>query len=259
MVKTNGTCDVRDLGRGGDPVGNHLLTVRTIWSTIVAIRARSGFGWNESIYMITASPNAHHDYVQKNPTHDKYINKEIDMNNEMALVVGKDLATGSFAKGFTDVRLETLITLDDTMENTEEVSMEKDIPSSAASTSSTKQHRQGGILICTTWLWKLCYIGFDELMPLSHRGIDGLGGLGATVVDALDTGMTMGVDKAILDADGMSSIAEVSPFAAGIHYLSYLTGDSDSSLESIKDLKHLKTQLKAERMAPIYISGAGFV
>ncbi|KAL3511406.1 hypothetical protein ACH5RR_030807 [Cinchona calisaya] len=64
------------------------------------------------------------------------------MYNEMAFVVGKDLATGSFAKGFIDVRLDTLITLDDTMDNTEEVLMEKDIPSSADSTSGTKQHRK---------------------------------------------------------------------------------------------------------------------
>ncbi|KAL3510706.1 hypothetical protein ACH5RR_030107 [Cinchona calisaya] len=60
----------------------------------------------------------------------------------MALVVGKDLATRSFAKGFTDVRLDTLITLGDTMDNTEEVPMEKDIPISAASTSGTKQHHK---------------------------------------------------------------------------------------------------------------------
>lgn len=43
-------------------------------------------------------------------------------------------------------------------------------------------------------------MGYDELMPLSHRGIDGLGGLGATIVDALDTAMIMGVDEVILDA-----------------------------------------------------------
>ncbi|KAL3523256.1 hypothetical protein ACH5RR_016090 [Cinchona calisaya] len=78
----------------------------------------------------------------KNPTHDKYINKKIDMYNEMALVVGKDLATGSFAKGFTDMRLDALSTLDDTMDNTEEIPMENDIPSLAASTSGTKQHRK---------------------------------------------------------------------------------------------------------------------
>ncbi|KAK6124098.1 hypothetical protein DH2020_042183 [Rehmannia glutinosa] len=43
-------------------------------------------------------------------------------------------------------------------------------------------------------------MGYDELMPLSHRGIDGLGGLGATVVDALDTAMIMGVDEVVNEA-----------------------------------------------------------
>ncbi|KAL0398338.1 UNVERIFIED_CONTAM: Mannosyl-oligosaccharide 1,2-alpha-mannosidase MNS3 [Sesamum radiatum] len=43
-------------------------------------------------------------------------------------------------------------------------------------------------------------MGYDELMPLSHRGVDGLGGLGATVVDALDTAMIMGVDEVIHEA-----------------------------------------------------------
>jgi len=35
-------------------------------------------------------------------------------------------------------------------------------------------------------------MGFDELQPFSKHGVDGLGGLGATVVDALDTAMIMG-------------------------------------------------------------------
>lgn len=43
-------------------------------------------------------------------------------------------------------------------------------------------------------------MGYDELMPLSHRGTDGLGGLGATVVDALDTAMIMGVDEVVHEA-----------------------------------------------------------
>ncbi|KAF6167470.1 hypothetical protein GIB67_031671 [Kingdonia uniflora] len=43
-------------------------------------------------------------------------------------------------------------------------------------------------------------MGFDELMPLSQRGVDGLGGLGATVVDALDTAMIMGADEVVLEA-----------------------------------------------------------
>ncbi|MFS8015975.1 putative mannosyl-oligosaccharide 1,2-alpha-mannosidase [Helianthus anomalus] len=43
-------------------------------------------------------------------------------------------------------------------------------------------------------------MGYDELMPLSKRGVDGLGGLGATVVDALDTAMIMGLDDVVSEA-----------------------------------------------------------
>nr|CAB3463532.1 unnamed protein product [Digitaria exilis] len=43
-------------------------------------------------------------------------------------------------------------------------------------------------------------MGYDELMPLSHRGTDGLGGLGATIVDALDTAIIMGSDDVVSEA-----------------------------------------------------------
>lgn len=48
--------------------------------------------------------------------------------------------------------------------------------------------------------YKKYAMGFDELMPLSQRGVDGLGGLGATVVDALDTAMIMGLDEVVYEA-----------------------------------------------------------
>lgn len=48
--------------------------------------------------------------------------------------------------------------------------------------------------------YKKFAMGYDELMPLSHHGIDGLGGLGATVVDALDTAMIMGLDDVVAEA-----------------------------------------------------------
>lgn len=48
--------------------------------------------------------------------------------------------------------------------------------------------------------YKQYAMGFDELMPLSKRGVDGLGGLGATVVDALDTAMIMGIEDIINEA-----------------------------------------------------------
>ncbi|GJY94159.1 mannosyl-oligosaccharide 1,2-alpha-mannosidase MNS3 [Tanacetum coccineum] len=41
---------------------------------------------------------------------------------------------------------------------------------------------------------------YDELMSLSKRGIDGLGGLGATVVDALDTTMIMKLDDVVKES-----------------------------------------------------------
>lgn len=48
--------------------------------------------------------------------------------------------------------------------------------------------------------YKKYAMGFDELMPLSQKGIDGLGGLGATVVDALDTAMIMGAHDVVSEA-----------------------------------------------------------
>nr|ATB19471.1 putative MNS3 [Thuja plicata] len=43
-------------------------------------------------------------------------------------------------------------------------------------------------------------MGSDELMPLSKRGVDGLGGLGATIVDSLDTAMIMGLNDIVQEA-----------------------------------------------------------
>ena len=48
--------------------------------------------------------------------------------------------------------------------------------------------------------YKKYAMGYDELMPVSQRGVDGLGGLGATVVDALDTAMIMGADEIVFEA-----------------------------------------------------------
>lgn len=43
-------------------------------------------------------------------------------------------------------------------------------------------------------------MGYDELMPISERGVDGLGGLGATIVDALDTAILMELDEVAHEA-----------------------------------------------------------
>ncbi|KAE8655597.1 Mannosyl-oligosaccharide 1,2-alpha-mannosidase MNS3 [Hibiscus syriacus] len=48
--------------------------------------------------------------------------------------------------------------------------------------------------------YKKFAMGSDELMPLSQEGIDGLGGLGATIVDALDSAMIMGLEEVVSEA-----------------------------------------------------------
>ncbi|KAI5055411.1 hypothetical protein GOP47_0028932 [Adiantum capillus-veneris] len=48
--------------------------------------------------------------------------------------------------------------------------------------------------------YKRYALGYDELKPVSHAGEDGLGGLGATVVDALDTAIIMGLDDIVTEA-----------------------------------------------------------
>ncbi|KAM6552126.1 hypothetical protein CsatB_001934 [Cannabis sativa] len=53
------------------------------------------------------------------------------------------------------------------------------------------------------WLgYKKYAMGYDELMPVSQHGVDGLGGLGATIVDALDTAMIMGANEVVSEASG---------------------------------------------------------
>ncbi|KAL4366328.1 hypothetical protein GQ457_05G035700 [Hibiscus cannabinus] len=48
--------------------------------------------------------------------------------------------------------------------------------------------------------YKKFAMGYDELMPVSQRGVNGLGGLGATVIDALDTAMIMGLEDVVSEA-----------------------------------------------------------
>lgn len=42
--------------------------------------------------------------------------------------------------------------------------------------------------------------GYDELQPVRKAGVDDLGGLGVTVIDALDTAMIMGLKDVVRDA-----------------------------------------------------------
>ncbi|MFQ6666116.1 hypothetical protein Gotur_032595, partial [Gossypium turneri] len=69
------------------------------WQIICTIGVESDFGWDDNMKMITCDRATYDAAVMK---YEPFLNKSIDHYDEMALVVGKDMATGSFAKTFAD-------------------------------------------------------------------------------------------------------------------------------------------------------------
>ncbi|KAB1225407.1 hypothetical protein CJ030_MR1G019289 [Morella rubra] len=85
-------------------VKNHLRTVKSVRNTIEAIRnSKRGFGWDENSKMITCERNKHVEEVKAHPNHDKYLNKPIEMYDEMALVAGNDMGIRSSSKPLSDI------------------------------------------------------------------------------------------------------------------------------------------------------------
>ncbi|MFQ6666118.1 hypothetical protein Gotur_032595, partial [Gossypium turneri] len=62
----------------------------------------SDFGWDDNMKMITCDRATYDAAVMAHKKYEPFLNKSIDHYDEMALVVGKDMATGSFAKTFAD-------------------------------------------------------------------------------------------------------------------------------------------------------------
>ncbi|KAG5525266.1 hypothetical protein RHGRI_031819 [Rhododendron griersonianum] len=91
-------------------------------------------------------------WFSAHPTHEKYLNKKIEMYDEIALVVNKDRAKGNFAKSFNDVDLEARpdiepINSDDDIA-IEDFSKDKNAGKQSASSSETsaqqRRHRKRG-------------------------------------------------------------------------------------------------------------------
>ncbi|KAB1223026.1 hypothetical protein CJ030_MR2G020056 [Morella rubra] len=111
-------------------VDNHLRTVKTTWSIIVKIRAKSGFGWDEKLKMITCAKDT---YVQ-----------EVQMYDKMAIVVGKDVATGGFGRLHIDVQAKNNPVLEEPVEvdmEGEDKSSEKQMYSNST-TSKSRSNRK---------------------------------------------------------------------------------------------------------------------
>ncbi|MFQ6666115.1 hypothetical protein Gotur_032595 [Gossypium turneri] len=83
-------------------VENHLRTIKNQWQIICTIGVESDFGWDDNMKMITCDRATYDAAVMAHKKYEPFLNKSIDHYDEMALVVGKDMATGSFAKTFAD-------------------------------------------------------------------------------------------------------------------------------------------------------------
>ncbi|GAB4850086.1 hypothetical protein Ancab_029384 [Ancistrocladus abbreviatus] len=124
-----------------DHVDNHLKTLRNSWTMIYKLRGNFGFGWDENLKAYTA-------YLSAHPTHDKYLNKKIDIYDEMDIVLGKDMARGDFAKSFVDIELQShskdedkIIDFEVGLEEKTPV-VEKQAASSATSSASREHHKR---------------------------------------------------------------------------------------------------------------------
>ncbi|PPS02907.1 hypothetical protein GOBAR_AA17755 [Gossypium barbadense] len=73
---------------------------------ICTIRGESGFGWDDNMKMITCDRATYDAAVMAHKKYEPFLNKSMDHYDEMALVVGKDMATGSFARTFADIDLD---------------------------------------------------------------------------------------------------------------------------------------------------------
>ncbi|XP_039039744.1 L10-interacting MYB domain-containing protein-like [Hibiscus syriacus] len=89
-------------------VENHLRTVKNTWKTICTIRENSGLGWDDNMKMITCDGVTYDAIVTAHPKYGQFLNKKIDSYDEMALVVGQDMATGSFARTFANIDLDDI-------------------------------------------------------------------------------------------------------------------------------------------------------
>ncbi|KAK9064312.1 hypothetical protein SSX86_015692 [Deinandra increscens subsp. villosa] len=125
------------------------------------------------------------------------------INNHVSSVVGSEEGDKSIINGGIGVRrfwrkpprLPPRLSPDEVNSNNKSMTkpnMESEWTSRQESVKNAFIHAWSG--------YKNYAMGNDELMPLSKRGVDGLGGLGATVVDALDTAMIMNLDDVVIEA-----------------------------------------------------------
>nr|POE88914.1 hypothetical protein CFP56_57225 [Quercus suber] len=77
--------------------------------------------------MITCNAKTYQEEVMAHRKHVEYLNKKIEMYDELAIVVGKDTATGGFSKSYVDIenKLDNEDSAEFVVDNVEEGVVEK--------------------------------------------------------------------------------------------------------------------------------------
>ncbi|MQM08880.1 hypothetical protein Taro_041738 [Colocasia esculenta] len=83
-------------------VENHLRTLKTNYAAIKKLKGMSGVGWNDDAKMITMDGDTFNEYITAHPKDEPYINKFIDMYEELVVICGDDQAMGSFSRTVVD-------------------------------------------------------------------------------------------------------------------------------------------------------------
>ncbi|MQM08670.1 hypothetical protein Taro_041526 [Colocasia esculenta] len=90
------------IGHGSGNVENHLRTLKTKYVAIKKLKGMSGVGWNDDAKKITMNEDTFNEYIVAHPKDEPYINKSIDMYEELVVICGDDQAMGSFSRTVAD-------------------------------------------------------------------------------------------------------------------------------------------------------------
>ena len=79
----------------------------------------------------------------RSPNHAQFLNKRIETIDEMALVVGKDMATRGFSNGVDDIGVEVLDDSPPLVDaDVDDISKKKKVNPSHVASNETRSHRK---------------------------------------------------------------------------------------------------------------------
>ncbi|KAF2285054.1 hypothetical protein GH714_037606 [Hevea brasiliensis] len=126
-------------------VENHLKTMKRSGLPF-QLRAKSGFGWDDNLKMVTVNKHVYDKEVMAHPNHEKYLTKKIEIYEEMAIVVGKTLQLDIFPNPFVDIQCDINTEEDSTPPDDdvefEEAAKKKETSSTTIPSSQKRSHKE---------------------------------------------------------------------------------------------------------------------